>query len=99
MQNRSAKVLAHLTKPWCPEKDGSALRPSFASIHSTPPGPEPFTPGITLHRFQRGRACYYSAGPIEQEDQEVNRRVFASLIRELHGGTILSRLTLRLLSN
>jgi hypothetical protein len=87
VQNRSAKVLAHLTKPWCPEKDGSALRPSFASIHSSPPGPEPFAPGITLHRFQLGRACY-SAGPIEQEDQEVNRRVFASLIRELHGGTI-----------
>lgn len=87
IQNRSAKVLAQLTKPWCPENDGSALRPSFASIHSSPPGLEPFAPGITLHRFKHGRACY-AAGAIEQEDQEVNRRVFAGLIRQLHGGTI-----------
>lgn len=86
IRNRTARILAHLTKPWCPENEGSALRPSFASIHSSPPGPEPFAPGITWHRFQRGRACY-SAGAIEQEDREINRRVFAGLIRRLHGGS------------
>jgi hypothetical protein len=87
VKNQSARVWAALTKPWYPEYEGSALRPSFASIHSSPPGPESFAPGITWHRFRRGRACY-AAGPIEAEDREVNRRVFARLIRRLHGGNL-----------
>lgn len=85
IRNHSAKVLAGLTKPWCPEAGGSVLRPSFASIHSTPPGLDESAQGITLHRFRKGVACY-AAGPIEAEPQEVNRRVFAELIRSLHGG-------------
>ncbi len=87
IQNRTAKVLAGLTKPWCPEVGSTVWRPSFASIHSSPPGLEPFAPGITWHRFGRGRVCY-TAGPIEAEPQKVNRPVFAGLIRRLHGGTI-----------
>lgn len=85
IRNRTARVLASLTKPWCPEFGGSVLRPSFASIHSTPPGLKPFAPGLTLNRYRRGRACY-AAGPLENENQEVNRRVFAGIIRSLHGG-------------
>lgn len=85
IENRSAKVLADLTQPWCPEKGGSVLRPSFASIHSSPPGLTAFAPGITWNRFGRGRACY-AAGPLEAEPQKVNRPVFAALIRRLHGG-------------
>lgn len=87
VKNQSAKVLATLAKPWCPEHAGSVLRPSFASIHSSPPGPEPFAPGITLHRFRRGHACY-AAGALEAEDRPVNRRVFSRLIRRLHGGVL-----------
>ena len=87
VRNRTAKVLANLTKPWCPENGGTVLKPSFASIHSSPPGPAPFAPGITWHHFGRGLACY-AAGPLESEPQRVNRPVFTSLIRRLHGGTI-----------
>ncbi|MFZ4776060.1 MAG: alpha-L-fucosidase [Terrimicrobiaceae bacterium] len=87
IQNRTAKVLAELTKPWCPENGGTVLKPSFASIHSSPPALEAFAPGITWHKFGKGRACY-AAGPIEAEQQKVNRPVFAGLIRRLHGGTI-----------
>ena len=87
IQNRTAKVLAELIKPWCPEKDGTVLKPSFASIHSTPPGLAAFAPGITWHRHGRGRACY-AAGPIEAEEQNVNRPVVAGLVRQLHGGTL-----------
>ena len=87
IQNRSAKVLAELTKPWCPENGGTVLKPSFASIHSTPPGLAAFAPGIVWKRYGRGRACYV-AGPIEAEEQKVNRPVVAGLVRRLHGGTI-----------
>ena len=87
VENRSAKILSNLTKPWCPEAGGTVLKPSFASIHSSPPGLAPFAPGIAWHRFGRGRACY-AAGPIEAEPQKVNRPVFVGLIRRLHGGTI-----------
>jgi len=72
VQNRTAKVLAGLTKPWCPENGGTVLKPSFASIHSSPPGLDSFAPGITWHRFGKGRVCY-AAGPIEAEPQKVNR--------------------------
>lgn len=87
IENRSAKTLSNLTKPWCPETGGTVLRPSFASIHSSPPGLAPFAPGITWNRYGRGRACYV-AGPIEAEPQQVNRPVFVGLIRRLHGGTM-----------
>ena len=87
IKNRSAKILAELTKPWCPESGGTVLKPSFASIHSSPPGLDSFAPGIAWHRYGRGRACY-AAGPIEAEPQKVNRPVFVALIRRLHGGTI-----------
>ena len=87
IQNRSAKILAQITQPWCPELEGSVFKPSFSSIHSTPPGLEPFAPGITWHSYGQGTACY-AAGPIEAESQKVNRPVFAELIRKLHGGVI-----------
>ena len=88
VENRSAKILSDLTKPWCPESGGTVFKPSFASIHSSPPGLAPFAPGIVWHRYGRGRACY-AAGPIEAEPQQVNRPVFAGLIRRLHGGPIM----------
>jgi len=87
IQARSAEVLADLTKPWCPEKDGTVLKPSFASIHSTPPGSAAFAPGITWHAYGQGRVCY-AAGSLEAENQKVNRPVFVGLIRRLHGGVI-----------
>ncbi|PTY02318.1 hypothetical protein DB346_09410 [Verrucomicrobia bacterium LW23] len=87
IENRTATVLSSITRPWCPENEGSALRHSFASIHSSPPGLTSQGPAVTLHRYEAGKACY-SAGAMEHEDQEVNRRVFAQLIRHLHGGTI-----------
>ena len=87
IQNRTAKVLADLTKPWYPENEGTVLKPSFASIHSNPPGLVGFAPGITWHKFGRGRVCY-AVGPIESEPQKVNRPVFEGLIRKLHGGAI-----------
>ncbi len=87
IENRSARVLSNLTLPLCPEKGGTVLKPSFASIHSTPPGLTPCAPGIIWHRYGRGRACY-AVGPIEAEAQRVNRPVFAALIRRLHGGAL-----------
>jgi len=80
----SATVLANLTPPWYPEDIGTVLRPSFASIHSSPPALDPVGPAITKHRYKRGRACYI-AGPIESEKHPVNRALVAHLVGELVG--------------
>ncbi len=82
---QGARVLAQLGKPWCPENEGTVLKPSFSSIHSAPPSTEFFSPAITWHRFGKGRACY-SAGAIESEKRQVNRALVAGLIRRLLGG-------------
>jgi len=87
IQNRTATVIAKLTKPWYPENAGSVFRPSFASIHSNPPAQDSFAHGITWHRFGKGRVCY-AAAPLEAESQKVNRPVFSALIRRLHGGIV-----------
>ena len=87
IQNRTATVLADLSRPWCPENEGTVWKPSFSSIHSNPPGLAAAAPGVTWNRHGRGCACY-AAGSIEAEPQKINRAVFAGLIRRLHGGTI-----------
>jgi hypothetical protein len=84
IQNRTAKVLAELAKPWYPENEGTVLNPSFSSIHSTPPSIEPYAPGITWHRYGKGCACY-AAGPLEAENQKISRDVHVELIRRLLG--------------
>jgi len=80
----TAKILATVTPPWYPADKGTVLKPSFASIHSTPPGPTGTEPGITWQRYGKGRVCY-AAGPIEAEDRGINRRLVAHLIRQLLG--------------
>ncbi len=87
IRNRKAVVLANMTAPWYPEKSGTVFKPSFASIHSSPPADRPFAPAVTWSSFGAGRACY-AAAPIEAENREVNRTVFAELVKKLHGGTI-----------
>jgi hypothetical protein len=84
IKNAGAKVVALLTEPWCPVAEGTVFKPSFSSIHSTPPGPTGREPGITWHRHGRGRACY-AAGAIEAEKPEINRAVFVELVRRLLG--------------
>lgn len=84
IQNKTATLLAHVTLPWYPEKEGTVLKPSFASIHSTPPALNPSSPGISIHCYGRGKA-YYAAGPIESEKQPVSRAVLANIVRQLIG--------------
>lgn len=85
ISSQSAAVLADLYEPWAPESGGSIFRPSFASIHSTPPAAAPAAPGITRNSFGRGETLY-AAGSIEAEKQSVSRRAFVGLIRQLLGG-------------
>lgn len=80
----TAKILATVTQPMYPADKGTVLKPSFASIHSTPPGPAGTEPGITWQRHGKGRVCY-TAGPIEAEDRDINRRLVAHLVRQLLG--------------
>jgi hypothetical protein len=79
---KGARALASLTRCWYPEKDGTVLKPSFASIHSSPPSLEATGPGIVFNRLGKGHVIY-AAGPIEGEKQKVNRRIVAHLVREL----------------
>jgi len=83
----SAQKLADLTLPWCDEAAGTVLRPSFASIHSSPPGPKALQPAITWKRHGEGWVCY-SAAPIEAGAAAVNRRMVAEIVRRLHAGTL-----------
>ena len=80
-----AEVLATVTLPYYPVAGGTVLRPSFASIHSTPPGPAGTRPAITLSRHGKG-AADYAAGVLEAEAQPVSRAAVASLVRRLLGG-------------
>jgi hypothetical protein len=80
-----AEVLATVTLPWYPQAGGTVLRPSFASIHSTPPGPTGSDPAVTLACHGKGQAVY-AAGALEAEDQPVSRWLVAALIRRLLGG-------------
>jgi hypothetical protein len=80
-----AEVLATVTLPWYPQAGGTVFRPSFASIHSTPPGPAGTDPAVTLARHGQGLAVY-AAGALEAEDSPVNRTVLAALVRRLLGG-------------
>ncbi len=82
----SAKPLATMTLPWYPKHEGTVFNPSFASIHSTPPGPTGTMPGITWNRYGEGYACY-AAGAIEAETHEINRVLFGHLVRRLLDGT------------
>lgn len=84
VQNKSATLLSNLTLPWYPENEGTVRKPSFASIHSTPPALQAHGPGLTMRRYKRGQICYAS-GPIESEPQPVSRHFFAALIRQLLG--------------
>jgi hypothetical protein len=81
----SAEVLATQTLPYYPADAGSALRPSFASIHSNPPGPTGSDPALTSASFGKGQVVY-AAGAIEAEANPVNRAVMATLVRRLLGG-------------
>ncbi len=80
----SAKILATVTPPWYPADKGTVFKPSFSSIHSTPPGPTGSEPALTWHRHGKGRVCY-AAGPIEAEARDINRELVAHLVRELLG--------------
>ena len=84
IHNRTATVLADLMQPWYPENEGTVLRPSFSSIHSTPPALEATCPAITRQTYGKGIA-YYAAVPLEAEFSRVNRATVAGLIRELLG--------------
>lgn len=84
IENKTATILADLVLPWYPEPEATVLKPSFASIHSTPPGLKPNGAGIAWHRFGRGRVCYV-AGPIEAEKSPSSRSVVTGLIRRLMG--------------
>ena len=53
-----ASVLATVTLPYVPDSGGTVLKPSFASIHSNPPGEPTKTPAIAYNRFGKGQACY-----------------------------------------
>jgi len=84
----TARVLADLGLPWCQENGGTVLKPSFCSIHSTPPSlDQKHAPGITWNRYGKGHACY-AVGSLEGEKQKVNRGVLAALIRKLLGGPV-----------
>jgi hypothetical protein len=80
----TAKIVATVTPPWYPADKGTVFKPSFSSIHSTPPGPTGTEPGITWQRHGKGRVCY-AAGAIEAEDRDINRRLVAHLVRLLMG--------------
>ena len=80
----TAKIIATMTPPWYPADRGTVFKPSFSSIHSTPPGPTGTGAGITWQRHGKGRVCY-AAGPIEAEDRDINRRLVAHLVRQLLG--------------
>ncbi|XHR26697.1 MAG: beta-galactosidase trimerization domain-containing protein [Chthoniobacteraceae bacterium] len=83
---KDAETLATITLPWFPKKGGTVWKPTFSSIHSTPPGPTGSMPGITWHHYGNGVACY-AAGAIEAEDHDINRVLFADLIIRLLGET------------
>ena len=82
---QSAEVLATQTLPYYPADAGTALRPSFASIHSNPPGPTGSDPALTSASFGKGQVVY-AAGAIEAESTPVNRAVMTTLVRRLLGG-------------
>ncbi len=81
----TAEVLATVTLPYYPETGGTVLRPSFASIHSNPPGPTGSAPAVCLARWGQGLACY-AAGAIEAEEHAISRDLVAALVRRLQGG-------------
>jgi len=80
----TAKMVATVTPPWYPADKGSVFKPSFASIHSTPPGPTGKQAAITWHRHGKGRVCY-TAGSIEAEENGINRSLVVYLVRQLLG--------------
>jgi len=82
IRNRNARILARFIPPWYPEEGRTVLRPSYASIHSVPPGMTKAGPAITWKKHAKGRVCY-SAAPFETERTPVNRAVFTHLIRRL----------------
>ena len=78
----SAEVAATLTLPYTDPTAGNVLNGNFASIHSNPPGPMGSEPALLFNSFEHGRACY-AACSLEATDHDINRRVFAQIIREL----------------
>lgn len=82
VRNRGARILARFVPPWYPEEGRTVLRPSYASIHSVPPGLTKAGPAITWKSTGKGRVCY-SAAPFETERTPVNRAVFVQLVRRL----------------
>lgn len=88
VKNKTAKSLADLVLPWCPETTGTVLKPSFASIHSSPPGLKAHSAAIVWNRYGRGQVCYV-AGPLETDKIPTNRSMVAGLIRRLIGQSFI----------
>ncbi len=82
IRTNGAETLATITQPWYQREGSTVLRPTFASIHSSPPGLTGSEPGITWNRHGKGRACY-AAQVLEAEPNQINRELFAHLVRRL----------------
>jgi hypothetical protein len=72
------EVMATVTLPFTNPKDKS----KFASIHSNPPGIATEYPAIIYRNYGKGKVLW-TASPIEAEDKDPHRRIFAHMIREL----------------
>ncbi len=82
IKTRSAEVLATRTLPYTDPDKGDIFGKTFSSIHSNPPGPSGKEPSIIFNKFGKGHVIY-ATGALESVDYDVNRRVFANLIRIL----------------
>jgi len=82
IENRSGQIIATQTLPYTDPERGEIFGKTFSSIHSNPPGKLSKDPAIVLHRAGKGRTCYV-AGALEAVNQEINKRVFANLVRML----------------
>jgi len=78
----SGEILAVRSCPYTDPCKGDVFGKTFSSIHSNPPKPGGTEPAILFNTFGKGRVIY-AAGALEAVDYDVNRRVFANLIKML----------------
>ena len=82
VKTQGANILATRTLPYTDPEKGRIFGKTFSSIHSNPPGLSGKEPSIIFNKFGKGHVIY-ATGALESADHDVNRRVFANLIRIL----------------